>query len=213
MRVKTEAKRDSIVRAASEVFLEMGFEGASMAEIASRVGGSKATLYSYFTSKEDLFREVTFGAAKTQFEPIIAALSEDTSDIAQALQKFGEQVLAVVCNEASIQATRAIIAESGRSDVGRRFFANGPQKGLDEIARVLAEQMAKGVLRDRDPRVAALHLKALLHSETVNARLYGIEKSLTRSQIRHAVRRAIDTFLAGFGSAETLKKLSADQES
>lgn len=47
MRVRTEAKRDAIVEAASEVFLESGFEGASMAQIATLVGGSKATLYGY----------------------------------------------------------------------------------------------------------------------------------------------------------------------
>ena len=59
MRVRTESKREAILEAASHVFLESGFEGASMAEIAARVGGSKATLYGYFGSKEDLFVEVT----------------------------------------------------------------------------------------------------------------------------------------------------------
>ena len=58
MRVRTEEKRDTIVQAASEVFLELGFEGASMSQIAARVGGSKRTLYGYFGSKEDLFLAV-----------------------------------------------------------------------------------------------------------------------------------------------------------
>ena len=54
MRVKTEAKRQHIVDVAAQAFRELGFEGASMAEICARVGGSKATLYNYFASKEEL---------------------------------------------------------------------------------------------------------------------------------------------------------------
>jgi len=54
MKSKTEAKRLAILNAASEVFREVGFERASMSEIRARIGGSKATLYNYFPSKDDL---------------------------------------------------------------------------------------------------------------------------------------------------------------
>ena len=96
MRVKTEAKRDAIVRAASEVFREMGFEGASMSEIAARAGGSKATLYGYFSSKEELFVAVIHGAAGAHFEPIFAALAKDSDDLERVLQRYGEKIMAVV---------------------------------------------------------------------------------------------------------------------
>ena len=200
MRVKTEAKRDAIIAAASEVFLESGFEGASMAEIAARVGGSKATLYGYFSSKEELFLEVTNGEAKQQFDPLLVALAEDTDDIELALQRFGERILAVLCSEKSIQARRAIIAESGRSDIGKRFFEMGPMVGLTEVSRFMEKQMARGVLRPRDPMLAAHQLFALLDSETVMARLFGIEPQLSRAQIRRSVKNAVETFMGGFGS-------------
>ena len=63
MRVMTEAKREAILEAASKVFMEAGFEGASMAEISKVTGGSKDTLYSYFKSKEELFVDVMYHAA------------------------------------------------------------------------------------------------------------------------------------------------------
>lgn len=199
MRVRTEAKREAIVKAAAEVFRESGFEGASMAEIAARVGGSKATLYGYFGSKEDLFIEVTHGLARSHFEPIFAALEKDNDDLQQALQRFGERTLAVLCLEAPIQARRTIIAESGRSDIGKRFFESGPKRGLVELSNFLGSQMAKGKLRPTDPLVAARHLTALLDSETITPRVFGIEAQLSRKFIKEATARALQTFFAGFG--------------
>src|SRR5476651_2737174 len=197
MRVRTKAKRDAIVEAASEVFLELGFEGASMAQIATRVGGSKATLYGYFSSKEELFVEVMQGMAKRYFEPIFAALQKDHDDLRQALQQFGERTLAVICLETSIQARRAIIAQSGRSDIGLRFYEGGPKKGIAELADFLARRIERGELRSCNPHVAAHHLMALLDSETVTPLLLGVKKKPTAMFVRRAVARALDTFLQG----------------
>ncbi|MCD4482957.1 TetR/AcrR family transcriptional regulator, partial [Chromobacterium vaccinii] len=58
MRTKSENKRQGLVAAATEVFVERGYEAASMSEISARAGGSKATLYNYFPSKEALFLDV-----------------------------------------------------------------------------------------------------------------------------------------------------------
>lgn len=198
MRIKTQAKREAIVEAASAVFREMGFEGASMAEIATRVGGSKATLYSYFASKEELFMEVTYEAARHHIEPIFAALQQDHEDMRKALQRFGERTLAFFCTEQSIQVRRAIIAESGRSDIGLRFFERGPRKGLIELAAFLDKQVAGNKLRPCDTIVAARHLTALLDSETVMPILFGIEEKLSPAQIRQATGRALDTFIRAY---------------
>jgi AcrR family transcriptional regulator len=198
MRVKTEAKRESIVEAAAQVFLEFGFDGASMTQIATRVGGSKGTLYGYFSSKEELFVEVMHGMAKRFLEPIFEALQKDHDDLRHALQQFGERTLAVLCLEASIQARRAIIAQSGRSDIGLRFYERGPKKGMREVASFLTRRIEVGQLRPCDPEVAACHLMALLDSETVTPCLLGVNRKPSTAHIRAAVSRALDTFLAGY---------------
>lgn len=58
VRVKTAARREAILAAAKQVFQDMGYDGASMDEVAARFGGSKATVYRYFGSKEALFKEL-----------------------------------------------------------------------------------------------------------------------------------------------------------
>ena len=57
-RVRTDEKRNEIVQVAAELFQKHGYDRCSMAALSERLGGSKATLYGYFPSKEDLLRAV-----------------------------------------------------------------------------------------------------------------------------------------------------------
>src|SRR6185436_21163077 len=58
MRARSEEKKLEIIQIAAELFDDLGYERTSMSAIAARVGGSKATLYGYFASKEELLRAV-----------------------------------------------------------------------------------------------------------------------------------------------------------
>ncbi|HEX6388264.1 MAG TPA: helix-turn-helix domain-containing protein [Solirubrobacteraceae bacterium] len=62
-----------MLRAAAEVFGERGYHGASMDEIAARVGVTKPLLYSYFESKEGLFAACGEAAATLLGERVRAA--------------------------------------------------------------------------------------------------------------------------------------------
>lgn len=201
MRVRTDAKREAILEVASAVFMEFGFERTSMAEVAARVGGSKATLYGYFASKEDLFLEVGLRAAQRHFEPIFENLAHDTADLGQALRRFGERVLAVLCNPQSLAAMRMMLAQVGRSEIAKRYYDEGPRQGEEKLAGYLRAAMDAGRMRRADPQVAALHLLGLLDAETVRRSLFEAAGVLSRAQIRQAVDRAVAVFLAAYGPA------------
>lgn len=51
-------KRDAILSGAEDVFMEMGFEAASMDKVAEKAGVSKRTVYNHFGSKENLFEVI-----------------------------------------------------------------------------------------------------------------------------------------------------------
>lgn len=206
MRVKTEAKREAILAAASHVFRESGYEGASMTEIARRIGGSKGTLYGYFASKEELFVAVVHDEAHKQFEPVFMALNNDIDDLPKTLQLLGEKIIEYLCSVSAIQSRRAILAQSGRTDIGRLFHETGPKQGMQKLATVLEKQMTLGRLKQADPMLAAIQLGALLDCETVTPLLLGVEKTLSKAQIRLAVSRALDTFFAAYGTRQTTPK-------
>src|SRR6185503_2012421 len=88
MRVRTEEKRREIVRIAAELFEELGYERTSMSAIAARVGGSKATLYGYFASKEDLLRAVLDHDVNEEAERLMQELLAE-KDLRSSLVRLG----------------------------------------------------------------------------------------------------------------------------
>ncbi|SOU06645.1 TetR/AcrR family transcriptional regulator [Xanthomonas arboricola] len=198
MRVRTEEKRDAIVQAASEVFLELGFEGASMSQIAARVGGSKRTLYGYFPSKEELFVAFAKDMSDRYIDPLLDALSQSNGPVAETLQRFGEDILGFLCAPSSITIWQTIIGVSGRSDVGALFFNSGPEEGVQRMADYLQAQMDRGAIRCADVLIASRQFGGLLEAETLMPCLFGALKDPSPEYLRGAAQRAVEMFLAAY---------------
>lgn len=199
MRTKSEAKREAILDVAAHVFREEGFERTTMSEICARVGGSKATIYNYFPSKEDLFFEIMFRSTEAEFEATHLVLDPTKDNIAEALRHFGEGLLTLL-NSPDVQAARRLIAaESGRSGLGRLCYERGPKRGEAMLSDFLQEAMSLGKLRPADPMVATRHLRGLLEFELLDRSLYHLQDEMTAEQIKAIAERAIDVFMAAYG--------------
>ena len=93
---KTELRR-ALLDAASELFLEAGFEGFSLRQVAERVGYSATTVYLYFENKDDLLFAVSLDGFE-QFGQALQKAYDSTSDpidrigaIGRAYVTFGVQ--------------------------------------------------------------------------------------------------------------------------
>jgi len=71
-RRRKAARPGEIVDAALEVFAEKGFAAAKLDDIARRAGISKATLYLYFETKQEIFRAVARAAVASLREALEA---------------------------------------------------------------------------------------------------------------------------------------------
>lgn len=199
MRVKTDAKRQTILDVATQAFQERGFEGTSMSEICARVGGSKATIYNYFASKEVLFFEVMFELTDKEFKAVIQLLDHATPNVGEALLNFGRGFLKLLYAPEVLAARRLMIAESGRSDLGRKCFERGPKMAKDTIAAFLKSAMQSGMLREANPAVAALHLLGLLESEIFEASILKRQEKISRKKIEQVTERAVEVFMTAYG--------------
>ncbi|SDO89356.1 transcriptional regulator, TetR family [Rhodoferax sp. OV413] len=199
MKVRTDAKRDAILRTAGEVFLEMGYERTSMAEIAARVGGSKATLYGYFPSKEAIFMTLAHKFGADHIDPamdeLMAAVDEDLTAV---LERFCERLLSFLSASETISAHRLVLAEAGHSDVGRLFYEAGQKQGIATMGAYLQTLMDRGRLRQSDPVIAAQHLGALVHSEVDHRYFYRDLPELSPEQTKGMAARAVQVFLGGY---------------
>jgi len=205
MRVKTEERRQGIVDKAKEVFQEQGFDRASMSDIAARVGGSKATLYSYFPSKELLFVEVMkqsteVGSVYNIFaDPAVSPKISSFEELRQVLEKFGIGYLKLQSSDNALSVRRSLISHGDRSDLAKTCFESGPMLHLMRLAAFLQRMMNEGYLREEVPWVAMGHLTHLLESGIILPRLLGLIKAIPPGMIEQAVPRSIDVFLRGYG--------------
>jgi AcrR family transcriptional regulator len=200
VKVRTEARRDQILEIATQVFLENGYGRASMAEIAQRLGGSKATLYGYFPSKEALFMAVIQAEAMRHLATAEEELETlPDGDLRQALIRFGEALVSFLCSSLGCATFRMVMAESGQSDIGKTYYEAGPLQGLQRMASALKGAMVRGHLRDADPWVAAQQLGGLLTCE-VQARWYFKDnKAMDELQAKKIAERAVETFMCAYG--------------
>jgi AcrR family transcriptional regulator len=197
MRVKTEARREAILDSAAEAFRERGFDAASMADVAQRVGGSKGTLYNYFSSKEELFVAVMLKAAKAQAAPIFEKFKA-SPDLEQALVPFGRAYLPFMLTPEILAIVRMCAADGERTGVGRIVEEVGIKVAWSQVAERLQQAMDEGVLRQADPWQAAMHLKALLEAGVVDRRIKGCSVETSPEEIETAIVNGVDVFLRGY---------------
>jgi len=199
MKMKTETKRQAILEVAAKTFRELGFERTSMSEICTRVGGSKATLYNYFPSKEELFFEIMFLSSEAEFEAVYRSIDPLTEDIEESLRHFGENLLTFLYSS-QVQAQRHLaISESGRSDKSRLVYERGVLRSQNLVSEFLQAAMNLGKIQEADSVVATRHLLSLLESELIERFLFQLIGEVSAEEIKAVSSRAVKVFMAAYG--------------
>ncbi|NUU01234.1 TetR/AcrR family transcriptional regulator [Herbaspirillum robiniae] len=194
MRKKSEERRQSMIDIAGEVFNEIGFEGASMAAIAARIGGSKATLYNYFSSKEEIFVEVMMKQVGCQFEQAFTAL-HDEDDVRQGLMRLARHYLDIVLKPEVVAVKRLAMYYAGKSELGPMLYERGPKRGWMRIAEFLRLKMEEGRLHTGDAWIAALQFRSLVEAEWMDVRMLNVVTEFPAGQLEASAERAVDAFM------------------
>ncbi|BEV71759.1 MULTISPECIES: TetR/AcrR family transcriptional regulator C-terminal domain-containing protein [unclassified Paludibacterium] len=197
MRVKSEAKRNSILQAALTVFQRHGFEGSAMDEIARQAGCSKATLYSYYPSKEALFMAAMDAHCASRFTDAFANLRYD-GNLEASLQDFGLALLPTLLADDLLAMRRSVMAEAGSSPVGKLFYERGPKQGQGRLADFLQTQMQAGRLRQADAWRCARHLLSLLEGDFLMLAMLDVSPRPTREVLAEHVAEVVAVFLCAY---------------
>jgi len=146
------SRRAEICRTAARIFRQRGFDATSVSDIARALKMTKAGLYHYFTSKEELLLEIMmFGLDQVRDEVIIPA---------RAIRDPEQRLRQIVIRHARI-TTRAEGAVSqldelrARPPVAQKKVRELQRKYFDLVRDTLRELKAEGRLRDVDVTVAA----------------------------------------------------------
>lgn len=196
MRTKSETRKQAIVDTAKEIFCQQGYENTSMSEIASRVGGSKATLYSYFASKEEIFSAV-MRSGEGEISAVFLTLKTGL-DVEDCLHQFGMNYLHSILQPDVAAIRRLAIHEADRSAIGKHFYEQGPKIGWKIISDYMASLIEQQVLSAESPWVCAMHLKGLLEAEIVEECALGVSPIPSRNDLTDISMRAVRVFLKAY---------------
>jgi TetR/AcrR family transcriptional repressor of mexJK operon len=202
---RSARKRQAIIEAATALFLEHGYQGTSMDDIAALAAVSKQTVYKNFADKQQLFSDIVLGAA-ARADAFIAALPQvldGTDDLAAGLRALARQYLATVMQPRLLQMRRLIVAEAGRfPDLARAYYERVPEHVMTGLAAQFGELARRGLLRVTDPAVAARHYAFLVLGLPLDRAMFlGPGHGMSAADLDHQADEAAQAFLAAYGPA------------
>lgn len=191
-------RRVAILKAAAEVFLEYGYEGARLDEVVHRSGGSLATVYAQFGGKQGLFAAIIAEIC----EEMVAALptldepGQDTPG--NVLFAFASTYLGLLLTPASLALYRVVIGEGARCpELGQAVFEAGPATAAERLADYLRKEDEKGTLAVADPGLAARQFLEMVKGDLHFRALLGSGPSPAIEEIDACARAATRLFLGG----------------
>ena len=196
---RRDLKRDTILAIALQVFLEEGYAAASMSTIASRVGGSKGTLYNYFRSKAELFVAVIQDQCDIHQTQIFDVPDQD---IRAFLIELGRRFVRLLLSEEVITLHRIVVAEATRfPEIGEALYEAGPKRGKQRLVAYLREAIADGRLKAScNPERAAEQAMEMALGGMYRRRLWNVGPTPTDEEIEAAIASAIDVFMIAYGA-------------
>ncbi len=192
------AKRRQIIDGARKVFMDLGFDGASMGEIARAAGVSKGTLYVYFADKNRLFEAIV--EQEIQEQKAEAGFDFDPAREAETtLMQFGQAYIRLLCRPGGGSAIRTVMAIAERMpDVGRRFYENMIAQTVQQLGAYLQSRIAAGELVIDDANLAAWQFMLTCQASLFMPFVFQAAPAPSAEEMRRVVASATALFLARY---------------
>jgi TetR/AcrR family transcriptional repressor of mexJK operon len=191
-------KAQLIIAAAREAFLEKGYDGVSMDEVANRAGVAKQTVYARYASKDALFLAVVESVQGRMLSAVSAAGPHAIRD---RLHRIARELLDVVLDSSSLSLSRIALGASYRFPTLGHSIYGARIKELHAVLADIVEQAAKeGCLLVEDPMVAAEQFLALIRGELHLHCLYDPSFRPSSAKIERQINAGIDCFMARYGA-------------
>src|SRR5438309_7201980 len=191
------SKRRQILDGARKLFLDLGFDAASMGELARSAGVSRRTLYVYFADKNRLFEAIV--EEEMLDKQKVAFNFEPERDVATTLRQFGRAYIEVLCRPGGGSAIRTVMAIAERMpEVGRRYYDNVLDLNITRLATYLEAHVKPGDLAISDCRLAASQFMMVCQAGLFLPFVFQAEPAPSSDRINAVAESAVRMFLAAY---------------
>lgn len=191
-------KAEQIYAAAKQIFMESGYEAASMDAVAARAGVSKATIYVHFEGKQALFEAIIRRHTETLFNRI--QLPEKFADLRQALTALARSFVEMILIPDALAMYRVVAAEAARQpEIGEAFYAAGPAYCRQKVGEYFLTLARRGLMRldeSEAPMLANLFL-SMLAGDCHTSAMFGRDQDKTC--LEKQIQTAVDLIASRYG--------------
>ena len=199
--------RAAILQAATACFLEHGYDGVTLEEVARSAGVVKRTVYNVVGDKQTLFRQVLREAleqAEGFSRQVVASLGD--GDAAEDLRQLGQLHAQAVLGGRIVPLRRLLIREATRfPDLARDYYARAPRLVIAAIADALERYAARGQLRIIDSERAAEQFAFLVLGASLDEALFDARGRPASRELAEARAHAgVETFLRAYATDDAV---------
>lgn len=188
-------RRTHYLQVALDLFAAHGFHGVSIDELVAAAGGSKATLYRYFSSKEELFEAIVADLTETT---VADRSADELADLRleEGLRAIGHATARAALSERATVLFRLAVGEYVRfPELAQVMFEQGPAVSYARLRDFIARCAATGEIHVDDPQIAAEQFLGGIVGHLQLRRALG-QPAPDPSQITARVEAGVKTFLA-----------------
>lgn len=190
-----DEKRALIVRAATALFLELGYDRSSLARIAESAGVSKATLFKQFPTKAALFDAIVTESWASTDELEVPP----PGDLAAGLTAIGHRYAALLNRPEMTDLFRIVIAELPRfPELAQAQFSQGKMPYFESVRRYLAAESESGGAAVPDADLATTQFLGMISNYLFWPRLLIPGWSVTRARATEVIEEAVATMVTRY---------------
>ena len=198
---RREVRKQAILTAAHDLFLEKGYEATTLGDVVRRSGGSLATLYELFENKPGLLRALVTARCTRINEAIDNAVALHLPP-REALRGISEHMFDKILDPQAASLFKAALAQP---DLGPQLYQAGPAAAQEHVAEYLREQAAEGVLEVDDPQTASQFFFQLMFGHFHHKLIFGMEVVLTPDEKAAHIERVLTAFLRIYGKSDEVR--------
>ena len=199
---KGKKRYELIVKTALDLFLKNGYEKTSLSDIVAISGGSLASIYTFFESKEGLFQAII----EQEIDALIKEVDERidlkiSHSLEEFLTKFATIIFSIVCTKKSVLLSRTMISESSKNGgkLGRTFL----DQILNKIDLVLINFFERDEVKSQlNPKFSAKFITKCFMQSVIglcyfDSLMLNEEPKLSKKEREEHVALCVELFLNG----------------
>ncbi|ELY2040263.1 TetR/AcrR family transcriptional regulator [Enterobacter ludwigii] len=202
-RPANEALGQTIVEAASELFVELGFQATTLDKVAQRAKISKLSIYRHFENKEALFSAAIVAGCHQLFAPQSLLEGVDGS-VEDQLMAVGSLLLRTLLRPDVSSVEAMVMADkTNQKSLSKLHYEAGPAHVIAQIEALLRQLHQKALLNVPDPLQSARLFAALFKgSDLLIIARFDAARAEDDNEIESYCRSAVAMFIAAHGGTQ-----------